>query len=66
MLTTLCLFLAIQPGDSFPSGPQVGDKLPDFKAHGFFGPDAGKEFQIHEKSKGPTLLIFMHTPGDNS
>lgn len=63
MLTTL-LLVATTVGD-FPSGPPVGDKLPDFKAHQHFGPDAGKEFKLHEKTKGgPTLLIFMHAPGD--
>ena len=65
MLAALFLTLAIQPGDSFPSGPQIGDKLPDFKAHAFFGPDAGKDFQIHAKTKGSaTLLIFMHAPSE--
>lgn len=67
MLTTSTLLLALSfgGGDSFPSGPQVGDKLPDFKAHAHFGPDAGKEFKLHDKTKGgPTLLIFMHAPGD--
>lgn len=64
MLTTLFLSLVLHAGE-FPSGPQVGDKLPDFKAHAFFGPDAGKEFMVHAKTKGgPTLLIFMHAPGD--
>jgi hypothetical protein len=64
MLTTLVLTTMLAAGD-FPSGPQVGDKLPDFKTAGFFGPDAGKEYQLHEKIKGgPTLLIFMHAPGD--
>ncbi len=64
MFTTLLLTLALHVGD-FPSGPQVGDKLPDFKAHQHFGPDAGKEFKLHDKIKGgPTLLIFMHAPGD--
>ena len=54
-------------GDSFPSGPPVGDKLPDFKAHAYFGPDAGKEFKLLDKVKGgPTLLIFMHAPGDHA
>lgn len=53
--------LLIPAADTFPSGPQVGDKLPDFKAQGHFGPDAGKEFKILDKTKGgPTLLIFMH------
>ncbi|MSQ95639.1 MAG: hypothetical protein EXR98_13910 [Gemmataceae bacterium] len=66
--TALMLALAFQPGgDSFPSGPQVGDKLPDFKAHAHFGPAAGKKFKVHDKSKGgPTLLIFMHAPSDNA
>jgi hypothetical protein len=64
MLTTLFLSVVLQAGD-FPSGPQVGEKLPDFKAHGYFGPDAGKEFMVHEKTKrGPALLIFMHAPGE--
>jgi len=64
MLTALFVSLVLHAGD-FPSGPQVGDKLPDFKAQGYFGPDAGKEFQVHEKTKGgPSLLIFMHAPGD--
>lgn len=50
-------------GDSFPSGPQVGDKLPDFKAHAHSGDDAGKEFKILGKTKGgPSLIIFMHAP----
>ncbi len=64
--TALMLALAFQPGgDSFPSGPQVGDKLPDFKAQAHFGPDAGKEFKLHGKNKGgPTLLIFMHAPSE--
>ena len=62
MLTTLIFTAALYAGD-FPSGPQVGDKLPDFKAHAYFGPDAGKEFKLHDRIKGgPTLLIFMHAP----
>jgi hypothetical protein len=48
-------------GDSFPSGPPVGDKLGDFKSHAFSGPDAGKEFKLHDKNKAsPTLVIFVH------
>ncbi|MSU79158.1 MAG: hypothetical protein EXS16_13845 [Gemmataceae bacterium] len=59
-ITLLTLF-----GGSFPSGPQVGDMLPDFKLHGHFGPDAGKEIKLHASTKGgPTLLIFMHAPGE--
>lgn len=67
MLTasTLAAMLVIAGGDSFPSGPAVGDKLPDFKSHAYSGGDAGKEFQLHDKIKGkPTLLIFMHGPSD--
>ncbi len=48
-------------GDSFPSGPLVGDKLGEFKLHAFSGGDAGKELKFLEKTKGePTLLIFVH------
>ena len=66
MLTT-ALVIALTLSGDFPSGPQVGDKLPDFKAHQQQGPDAGKEFMLHEKTKGgPTLLIFMHGQGDNA
>lgn len=67
MLASLGFFtLLTLAGDSFPSGPQVGDKLPDFKMHGHFGPAAGKEIKLHASIKGgPTLLIFMHGPSDN-
>lgn len=42
------------------SGPQVGDKLGDFKALGIFGPQADKEFQILTQTKGKaTLVIFV-------
>lgn len=62
---SMLLFAAVFTSGDFPSGPAVGDKLPDFKAHAFFGPDAGKEIKLHDKSKGgPTLVIFMHAPGD--
>jgi hypothetical protein len=45
---------------SISSGPQVGDKLADFKAEGFSGPDAGKELKFLARSKGePTLLVFV-------
>ncbi|MBI2807860.1 MAG: hypothetical protein HYX68_22995 [Planctomycetes bacterium] len=57
-------FLLPATGD-FASGPQVGDKLPDFKSHAFSGDDAGKEFKILGKTKGgPTLLIFMHATAE--
>src|SRR5438128_1651443 len=64
MLTASTLLLSMSlwtGGDSFPSGPQVGDKLGEFKAHAFSGPDAGKEFKLLEKIKGnPSLVIFVH------
>jgi hypothetical protein len=44
-----------------PSGPQVGDKLGDFKVHGVSGPEAGKEFMFLSQVKDkPALLIFVH------
>jgi hypothetical protein len=44
-----------------PSGPQVGDKLSDFKVHGVSGPEAGKEFMFLSQVKGkPALVIFVH------
>lgn len=65
MTKLLFVLAALSFAGDLPSGPQVGDKLPDFKAHQHFGPDAGKEFKLHEKIKGgPTLLIFMHAPGE--
>ncbi len=42
------------------SGPQVGDKLGDFKALGFSGPQAEKEFQFLKEAKGDaTLVVFV-------
>jgi hypothetical protein len=59
-MNAMLLLMSVFTGD-LPSGPQVNDKLPDFKAHAQKGPDAGKEFKILDKTKGgPTLLIFMH------
>jgi Redoxin len=64
MLVIFTLILAMVSstgGDTYPSGPQVGDKLAEFKAHAFSGPDAGKDFKLLKKTKGgPTLVIFMH------
>jgi hypothetical protein len=68
MLTAQFFLLAsaLFSGDSFPSGPPVGDKLGDFKTYGFSGPDAGKEFKVIEKTKGaPTMIIFMHAQAEN-
>ncbi|MBM3996249.1 MAG: hypothetical protein FJ303_19165 [Planctomycetes bacterium] len=58
------LTMFLLSGD-FVSGPQVGDKLPDFKSHAHSGPDKGNEFKILDKTKkGPTLLVFMHAPSE--
>jgi len=55
----LALLFLVQ--DSFPSGPQVGDKLTEFKVLGFSGPQEGKEFEVLGQAKGkPMLLIFVH------
>lgn len=55
----LTSMLAIAAGDP-TSGPQVGDKLGDFKVHGVSGPEAGKEFMFLAQTKAkPTLLIFV-------
>lgn len=60
MFTAVWLTILLHAGE-FPSGPQVDDKLPDFKAHAVLGPDAGMDIKLHEKTRGgPTLLIFMH------
>src|SRR5262245_18367508 len=46
----------------FPSGPQVGDKLPPCKIQAFSGPDAGKELELLKQIKGaPALVSFVHT-----
>jgi hypothetical protein len=53
-------FLALAIGAGVPSGPQVGDKLGDFKLQGFSGPEAGKEFMFLSQVKDkPVLLIFV-------
>src|SRR4051812_18776815 len=60
--TILLLFAgtALAGGESFPSGPPVGEKLGDFKAKAFSGPDAGKEFKLLDRTKGgPSLVVFV-------
>lgn len=55
------LSLALVFAGDIPSGPNVGDKLPECKVAGFSGPQAGKEFEVLKAAKnGPTLLIFVH------
>jgi len=59
------LLLACQPvalaDEPVFSGPQVGEKLPSFKAKGVFGDLAGKEFDLIKRADGkPVALIFFH------
>ncbi len=48
--------------DPIFSGPQVGEKLPNFKASIAYGKDAGAEFDCVARANGkPMLLVFFHT-----
>ena len=63
IFVALYLFTSLGVGQDnpFPSGPQVGDKLPAFQSLAFSGPDAGKEINVVAKIKDkPGLLIFVH------
>lgn len=43
------------------SGPQPGEKLPNFKMKGVVGPRANQEVDlVAEAGEGPVLLIFFH------
>jgi hypothetical protein len=58
-MSALMFAFALMHGD-VTSGPQVGDKLADFKLLGFSGPQADKEFQFLTQTKGQaTLVIFV-------
>ena len=58
-MNALLLVAGLMVGD-VTSGPQVGDKLGDFKALGFSGPQADKEFQFLTQTKGKaTLVVFV-------
>jgi hypothetical protein len=47
--------------DPIFSGPQVGEKLPAFRAKGVFGDLADQEFDLIERADGkPIVLIFFH------
>lgn len=59
--TLLAIALIVAAGDDLPSGPNVGDKLKDFKVLGFSGPHEGKEFEVLKDAKDrPTLFIFVN------
>jgi hypothetical protein len=60
MVSMLVLSCALTTAD-VTSGPQVGDKIGDFKVLGFSGPEAGKEFQFLTQAKGQAnLVVFVH------
>lgn len=60
------LFLSLGPAlygaDEAPfSGPQVGEKLPDFTVRGAFDESAGKELNFVSEADGkPIVLVFVH------
>lgn len=55
--SALLFTLTVAIGQDLPSGPLVGDKLTEFKAHAF---PSGKEIKLLEATKGkPTLMIFV-------
>ena len=59
-MNALMVMAGLMVGD-VTSGPQVGEKLGDFKLLGFSGPQADKEFQFLSQAKGTaTLAIFVH------
>lgn len=61
MLCSVLTSVALLTAAGLPSGPGVGDKLPELKAHAVLGPDEGKEIDVRKVLKeGPTLLIFVH------
>lgn len=61
LATMLCVSLSVQADDKVFSGPQVGEKLPEFKVRGVFDQDAGIEMDFVSKSNGkPIVLIFVH------
>lgn len=64
LIRSLLIFLPgsmLVAGDSFPSGPKVGQKLTPFKVLAFSGPDEGKEVEHFKQAREqPTLLIFVH------
>jgi len=60
MVSSFMLVFALTATD-VTSGPQVGDKIGDFKALGFSGPESGKEFLFLTQTKGQaTLVVFVH------
>ncbi len=47
--------------DTIFSGPQIGEKLSEFKVRGFFEPNHGKELDFVKQAAGkPIVLVFIH------
>lgn len=47
--------------DKIFSGPQIGEKLAEFKVRGFFEPNYGKELDFVKQTAGkPIVLVFVH------
>lgn len=61
LLCSLAVACGLFAGDTFPSGPAVGEKLGDFGIQGVLGENAGKERRFEKETKGkPGVLIFVH------
>ena len=62
LLLSLCLhWNPVQDTDSFFSGPQVGESLPEFSVDLVLGKDAGKKVDLVKEADGkPIVLIFVH------
>src|SRR5262249_52818045 len=60
-MSLIASVFAVVLGGDVPSGPMVGDKLPEFKAIGFSGPSEGKEFELVKDAKDkPILMVVVH------
>jgi hypothetical protein len=57
-MSALMLMIGLMTAD-VTSGPQVGDKLGDFKALGVSGPQADKEFQFLTQTKEKVALVIF-------
>ena len=63
VLATVCAWSFFANADDEPvfSGPQVGEKLRPFKAHGVFDDADGKAFDYVSAAQGkPLILVFVH------
>lgn len=60
-MSLVASLLTVLFGGDVPSGPMVGDKLPEFKVLGFSGPSEGKEFELVKGAKDkPILVVVVH------